>query len=795
VFPVTSPLQVIDRYIIRETIAPFFLALAVYTFVLAIDPMLSQAQLLLSKGVPIGTVAFMLLTLLPQALGVTIPMAFLTGVLIALGRMSGDRESVALLACGVSPVRLLRPVLLMGVVIGLADLYVMVRGVPDGNLAFVETRWKLLTEQSETDIKPRVFFERFSGMVLFVNDEQPGGGWRGVMLAETASGGRPTMTPTVTTAETGRLLIDREEKLVRLVLHQATRYSPGQDGSRVYSTSHQDPISIAISPESVFGSGRIDRGLPEMRISDLTKEIARKRAAGDTPHNEIMYLHQKFSFPVACLVFAILGLALGLNTRKEGKLAGLALGLGVILVYHGLLGLGDAWTKAGNWEGARGGLPAEWARWLPNIVLGALGIVAVWWRRQSAGGSLTLQPPEWLLRRFRRTPAASPEGGQQAMAGPSAPRFVVVIRIPRLAFPTPRLLDRYVSGRYLRTIGLTFVSLLALAYIGAFLDLSQKLFKGQANGWMFLSYLWYSTPKFIGFAIPSATLVAVLGTIGGLTRTGELTVMRACGISLYRTALPLLLIAFVWGGVLFMLDERVLATANRRAEVLNDKMRGRSPRTYDAANLNWLASPESGRIYYYASMDGRQSMLNGLSLFDTARSPYRLTNHTFAARATYRKGVWEAEQGWSQRFDRRDQIAPASFDRTRIEMVPISEFARSQLDTSEMGIFELEKHVRRLQASGYNTAPQQVDFHRKIAFPFSTLVMTLLAIPFGVTIGRSGALYGIGLAIILSFAYWLLTTFFMAAGGAGLLPAVFAAWCANALFLSAALYMMLTVRT
>ena len=568
-------MKVLDRYLIRETIAPFLLALAVYTFVLAVDPMLSQAQLLLSKGVPIPTVAFMLATLLPQALGVTIPMAFLTGLLIALGRMSGDRESVALLACGVSPLRLLRPVLLLGAVIGLIDLYVMVKAVPDGNLAFVEARWKLLSQQSETDIKPRIFFERFPGMVLYVNDEKPGGGWDGVLLAETSPTGRPQMTPTITTAESGLLLIDREEKLVRLILHQATRYSPGEDGSRVYSTSRQSPISIAVSPEAVFGSGRIDRGLPEMRISDLKKAIADKRAARDSPHNEIMYLHQKFSFPVACLVFAMLGLALGLNTRKEGKLAGLTLGLAVILVYWGLMGMADAWTKAGNWEGARSGLPAEWARWLPNIVLGFLGAAAVWWRGRSSGGALTLQAPEFLTR-WRRKPVAAAAEAAPAGTAAASPRTVVVIRIPRLSLPAPRILDRYVSGRYLRTIGLAFVSLISLYYVGTFLDMSQKLFKGQADTWMFLSYLWYSTPKFIAFAIPSATLVAVLGTIGGLTRTGELTVMRACGVSLYRTALPLLLIGVVWSGVLFMLDERVLTTANRRAEILSDVIRGRA---------------------------------------------------------------------------------------------------------------------------------------------------------------------------------------------------------------------------
>ncbi len=280
-----------------------------------------------------------------------------------------------------------------------------------------------------------------------------------------------------------------------------------------------------------------------MRISDLNEEIARKRAAGDTPHNEIMYLHQKFSFPVACLVFALLGLALGLNTRKEGKLAGLTLGVAVILVYWGLLGLAESWTKAGNWGGSRGGFPAWLARWFPNIILGIVGVVAVWWRSRSSGGALTLEVPSWLTRWRKRKTAGDPAAA--AVAAP--PRPVLVIRIPRLSIPGPRLLDRYVGARYLRMVALAFVSLLALFYIGTFLDLSDKLFKGQADGWMFLRYLWYSTPQFIAFVLPSAMLVAVLGTIGGLMRNGELTVMRACGVSLYRTALPLLVLgADVW---------------------------------------------------------------------------------------------------------------------------------------------------------------------------------------------------------------------------------------------------------
>src|SRR4029453_9792372 len=131
---------------------------------------------------------------------------------------------------------------------------------------------------------------------------------------------------------------------------------------------------------------------------------------------------------------------------------------------------------------------------------------------------------------------------------------------------------------------------------------------------------------------------------------------------------------------------------------------------------------ETGRVYYYASMDSRQAALHGLSIFETARSPYRLTSptpprpppypagppfskpppppsrrasHTYASRALYRAGLWEAEHGWSQRFDKRDQVAPAAFTRVRVQMSPLTDFARSQLDTSEMRIGQLAEHVKR----------------------------------------------------------------------------------------------------
>src|SRR6185369_6097217 len=97
------------------------LSLLIFTFILEIPPVMEQLQQLIAKGVPWVTAGRIILTLIPQALGLTIPM----WLLIGLGRMSGDREAMALLACGVSPYQLLRPILIVATMVGAVHLWVM----------------------------------------------------------------------------------------------------------------------------------------------------------------------------------------------------------------------------------------------------------------------------------------------------------------------------------------------------------------------------------------------------------------------------------------------------------------------------------------------------------------------------------------------------------------------------------------------------------------------------------------------------------------------------------------------
>jgi LPS export ABC transporter permease LptG len=538
-------------------------------------------------------------------------------------------------------------------------------------------------------------------------------------------------------------------------------------------------LRFAIPAASVFSSGLIAPGIREMRIQELRELEARNVAAGFSPHNEIIQRHQMFSFPMACVVFAVIGLALGLHSRKEGKLGGFTLGIAVLFAYYGVMVLFEDMTKGGRF-------PPEWARWMPNLVLGLAGLLALRWRTRAVGGDLTLRLPRLFARR-------RPDDRQVTA---SRQKIVVVIRIPEFGLPRPRLLDLYVSRRYLSVIALSFAGLLGLYYIGTIIDKSERLFKGQADGWMLAQFLYYSTPQFLAYIIPMAILFAVLATIGGLTRTGELVVMRSCGVSLYRAALPLLVLALVWSGGLFFLDDRVLARANREAEALDTRIKGGTEPLIDVSTTsNWLVDTR-GRIYHYTSFDSLQQTMHGVSVFEPASRSFQLTSHTWAAKAAFVDGAWRAERGWVQRFSNDGRATRDTFRTRRLDLDPPDRFAALQNQDAEMMTFgELRRHIDERSTQGLAVVETRVTLEERIAFPMAAIVMTILGVPFGATTGRRGSLYGVGLALILGVGYWLTNTFFLAVGEAGLMPPMLAAWTANLLFLALAAYMTLTVRT
>jgi LPS export ABC transporter permease LptG/LPS export ABC transporter permease LptF len=776
-------LRTLDRYVLREVIPPFLISLVVFTFVLEIPPIIQQGEQLIAKGASWGIVSRILFTLLPQALGITIPIALLMGILIALGRLSGDRETVALGACGVSLARLLRPIGLLAVTALAATLYIMIVAVPDANQAFRELTFRVVSTRAESEVKPRVFFEDFPNLVLYVREVTPGVGWTDVMVADSGVADDPKLY----LAERGRMVIDAERRTVDMVLEDGAMHSVNLRQPDQYRVTEFKQTIVSLNPDAVIPRQGPLKGDREMTIAELRGRIADLERQGASPHNQIIAIQQKFSIPVACLVFALIGLGLGVTNRRDGRLASFVLGIGVVFVYYVLMYMGQSM--------ARGFLVPAWlAMWVPDLVLGLWGVLLLVWKMRSVERPLRFSFPVW--RHIARLAGASFVRRTRLRRWASLrPAF----RIPLLPIPRPTILDWYVTKQALRASLLAAFALLSLFYISTFIDLSDKLFKGTTTAGTILHFMWFATPQFTYYVIPLAILIGTLVTVGGLTKNAELVVMKACGISLYRAAAPLLFLAALASGVLFGLEERVLAYANRRADAINDVIRERAPRTSDVLNRRWVVARD-GDMYNYVYFDSERSQLNGLNIYEFG-AEQELTKRTYVAQAVFADGApesvdrvaWLGRQGWEWQLAPRPQYT--AFADQPLMLESPTYFGSERPDVEQMTYSRLREHVGELQASGFNIVPYLVALHRKLAFPFITVIMALIAVPFAVTTGSRGALYGVGAGIVLGILYWTAISVFAAIGSGGLMAPALAAWAPNAIFGCAAIYLLLTVRT
>ena len=155
---------------------------------------------------------------------------------------------------------------------------------------------------------------------------------------------------------------------------------------------------------------------------------------------------------------------------------------------------------------------------------------------------------------------------------------------------------------------------------------------------------------------------------------------------------------------------------------------------------------------------------------------------------------WQGQDGWHQEFDR----SPARWEAFQQRPLPLETpdyFETEQPIAELMSVPQLKEHIDELSSSGFNIVPLSVDLQKKLAFPFVTFVMTLLAIPFGLTTGKRGTLYGIGIGIVLALSYWTLSSAFAAIGKAGLLDPILAGWAPNVITAGSAAYLLLTTRT
>jgi lipopolysaccharide export system permease protein len=261
---------------------------------------------------------------------------------------------------------------------------------------------------------------------------------------------------------------------------------------------------------------------------------------------------------------------------------------------------------------------------------------------------------------------------------------------------------------------------------------------------------------------------------------------------LYRLFFPLYLMGLLIAGGSFVVAEWIMPPANRRArEILRVEIQGRSLQNLGSRpNLTYLG--QNNRKFVIRRYDVPRAVMQGPSIqeFDGDRLVRRLD----AATATYRGGAWVLEKGQDRRFDADGKETAAGFDSLRLVIPETPEdFAKEQTAPEEMTFPELQRYTERVRQSGSQVQAYETDLQLRLAFPFSNVVVILIASSLAVQVRRGGVALGFGFSLAIAFAYWCLIRAGQVLGNNGTLPPLAAAWIGNVAFLGFGVFLL--VRT
>ncbi len=775
-------MRILTRYILREILSHALLGGALFTFVLFTRDLGHLLELILRNTSSAGAVFKIFLFMMPNMFTVTIPMAVLVGVLLGLSRLAADSEITAMRASGIgvwSFVRIAALIAVTGWGIGLANTLYL---APHAWSAMLALEDELTNAQASFEVQPRVFYEDFKNFVLYVDDVRSGTGaaqWRKVFLADLAD---PT-TPRITTAAQA-VVVNSGGDTVMMRLRDGEQHQVEANKPNQYdvSTFVQTDLPLVTSTDEDARTGRSASPVLSLSNSEL-----RKRAQGPSGRWYQIELGKRYSYPAACLVLMLVGVPLGMSSRRGGKSTGFVLTIALVFVYYFLSSAGVALARQGK-------IPVELGVWGANLLFGACGLLLLQ-RMSRVGGNLPALPGLAWLSRPRAEVDAAP--ARLTVESVVAPRE----RHTRSHFPL--ILDEYVIREFLKTFVLVLVTFVMLMLVFTFFELLGDIIRNRTAFITVGAYLANLTPSMVYNIAPLSVLISVLVVFGGLNRSNELTAMKATGISLYRIVVPVLAIASILALALFSFDELYIPQANRRQEALRAIIKGRPAQTFERPDQKWIFGMEKpgspNHIFYYQFFDPDKDSFANISVFEFEPGSFTLQRRLFATSAHWEPELhtWVFEHGWQRQFSGSEVKSYAAFQVATLDQVHESPqyFKKETRQSSEMSFVELRRYIGDLRQSGFDTMRLRVQLNHKLAYPLITLVMAILAVPFALSMGRSGSLAGIAVAIGVAILYWVVAGTFEAMGDVNMLPALLAAWSPDLLFALAGSYLLLRTPT
>lgn len=357
------------------------------------------------------------------------------------------------------------------------------------------------------------------------------------------------------------------------------------------------------------------------------------------------------------------------------------------------------------------------------------------------------------------------------------------------------ILQRYLLGTFTRIVMLSLSSFCGVYLLIDFFGRVDNFLEHNAELSLYLIYFGAKIPLILSQVLPLAVLMGVFLTLGGFSKTNELTAMRAGGIGLPRIVTPIIGIACLIGIGHFMLNEYVVPAGVKKFNyVMRVEVKGKPAALGKRQNL-WFRDRDT---MYHADFTGSDTeVLHGVSVYEL-NDKFEHKRSIKARKAVYVTDSWQAHDALVREFNPTTGLLTREFriDRMDIDLNKTpDDFSSTEHEAEELSYSELRDISRQLEKAGLNNSKYVVDMHSKLAQPLVSLIMALLGIPFALQKSRNINLgLGISVCIMIGMAFFVTQSTLIAFGYAEILPPLLAAWAADVIFLLLSIFLILSTR-
>ncbi len=786
-------MRLLSRTILREIVASSLLGAILFTFILFLRSSRQLFEFLVRNSGTPQTVAYLFALVIPRALPFTIPLGVLVGTLITLSRMSTDGEITAMRAAGVPGRRVVPAILTFSSFAMLLAAASSLWLTPWSIRESIRVANQMIARQLTADIQPRVFEEQFPNTILYVSDITSGQNsrLRRIFMADiTPPAERKPDTadrgdsPRITLASEAMALPDVAHNRIQLQLRNGTTYQTDKDNNYHISGA---PTGDQVLEAQKRDEQRNSHPATELDTVPLYREAYKKPVDPEIRLEDRIELQQRLALPIACILLALAGVPLGITRRRAGKSAAVVLTVVLAFIYY--MGLISCVSMA-----RQGTLRPEIGMWIPDAVFAVFAIVSIARLERPGDRDLTGSVAAFFNRIFAALGRA-PERGARALDRLQPRGFALL----------PQVIDTYVLTSFIFYFVLLVLSFVMIFHVFEFFSLLSDILRNHPPTNHVLSYFIFLTPRLIYEFTPIGVLAAVLVAFGVLSKHNEITAFKACGVSVYRLAVPILIAGFFLSGSLFAFDHYWVPEADRRQDALRAEIKGKHPQTYLRPDRQWIYGKNEDRIFYYKYFDPAERVMVDVNVYEIDSAQFRLKRHIAASRARWDGSLrgWVFQNGWSRDMNPAcPECPPTKYENFAggIHMFPELEetpdyFVHEVKQSHQMNFEELQNYIADLQHSGFDTIPLQVQLNKKFSVPLFALIMAMVSLPFAFVAGNRGAMAGVGLSLGIAIAYWSLGQLFEQIGNLNQLPPALAAWSPDIIFGLAGLYFLARMRT